>query len=386
MLRKKALRSGYTTGACAAAAAKAATLLVMRKALCTMSNDNSLITDVEIPFPDGGRVRFAIHDSGSGSDGPSAWASVIKDAGDDPDVTNGAEIVATATFLHGPEKRRVLLNAPSLLIKGGKGVGTVTKPGLSVAVGEPAINPVPKRMIEAAIKEALSEVSGFPGFRASALDIEVTISVPKGEKLAKKTLNERLGIIGGISILGTTGIVRPVSSEAWTATITASMDVAKASGSEIVVLSAGRASERAHMRKYHLPDEAYVMMGDYLEYSLLEAKKHDFKQVHLAAQWAKMIKIAMATPQTHVRHGALEIKKALAFLAKMDTGLSRAAKEFNTARDIFDFVSSSPSKHKSEIFAGVCAAAQRYSEGITGGIPVTTCLVSYEGAIIGSSE
>ena len=154
-------------------------------------------------------------------------------------------------------------------------------------------------------------------------------------------MNMRLGIVGGISILGTSGIVRPLSSEAWTATITASMSVARAMGRIEVVLSAGRASEAAHMARYALPEETYVMMGDYVEYALLEAARHGFDKVHLIAQWAKMLKIAMATPQTHVSHGVIDLAKAAAFLGDLGfPGLK--GREFKTAREMFDLIAATP--------------------------------------------
>src|SRR5208282_5589622 len=230
MLRKR-LRSGYTTGACAAAAAKAATMTFLGNMTSMMPDFRSNVVD--IPFPDGNRVRFTIHGSGLKNDGNTAWASVIKNAGDDPDVTNGAEIVAEASFLCNASQR--------LIIRGGKGVGVITKPGLPVGIGEPAINPAPRRMIDEAVSEALAL---SPGGRKPGSSAEIVISVPEGELLSKKTLNYRLGITGGISILGTTGIVRPISAEAWTATISTSMNVAKALGCHSLVLSAGRASEK----------------------------------------------------------------------------------------------------------------------------------------------
>ncbi|MDO8747181.1 MAG: cobalt-precorrin-5B (C(1))-methyltransferase CbiD, partial [Thermodesulfovibrionales bacterium] len=214
-MKRRQLRSGYTTGACAAAAAKAAAMLLMSSELGVQSLEK--ILSVEIPFPDGSRVNFKIHNSKFITlNSKLATASVIKDAGDDPDVTNGAEIVAEVKLIEQQNhKTTALLHycATGLAIKGGKGVGVVTKPGLSVSVGEPAINPVPRKMIKEAVSEA---VQGFKGSRVQGL--EVTISVTNGEKLAKKTLNQRLGIMGGISILGTTGIVKPISAEAWTAT------------------------------------------------------------------------------------------------------------------------------------------------------------------------
>ncbi|MBI5665128.1 MAG: cobalt-precorrin-5B (C(1))-methyltransferase, partial [Nitrospirae bacterium] len=321
-VNKKELRSGYTTGACAAAAAKAAALLLDEQ--CRQSNVGARralplqVEYVDIPFPDGSRVKFKIHNSKLINDNSelTARASVIKDAGDDPDVTNGAEIVAEAK-LKGSGVRGQGSEMTRIIINGGKGVGTITKPGLSVPIGEAAINPVPRNMIKEAVMEAITAGSGVRGQGSSKNEsianlkslplapcplplLEITISVPNGEELAKKTLNHRLGIVGGISILGTTGIVRPVSTEAWTATIASSMDVAKAMGHKEIVISAGRSSEKAHMKKYKLPEEVYVLMGDYLEYSLKEAVKHGFKNIHLCAQWAKMVKIAMATPQTHV--------------------------------------------------------------------------------------
>ncbi|HWR89539.1 MAG TPA: cobalt-precorrin-5B (C(1))-methyltransferase, partial [Dissulfurispiraceae bacterium] len=200
------------------------------------------------------------------------------------------------------------------------------------------------------------------------------------EELARKTLNARLGIVGGISILGTTGIVKPLSAEAWTATVISSMDVAKATGCRELVLSAGRASERAHMETFNLPVEAYVMMGDYLEFPLVEAKYHRFERVHLCAQWAKMLKIAMATPQTHVRHGALDTERTVAFLKGHGTDVS-AGGPFNTAREIFEYLGKTCTDPR-EAWMKICSAAQKYAQGLTGGIPVPTHLVSYDGKIL----
>ncbi|RJQ51054.1 MAG: cobalamin biosynthesis protein CbiD [Nitrospiraceae bacterium] len=380
------LRSGFTTGACAAAAAKAATLLITRHL--------SLVTEVEIPFPDGSRHKFKIQDSAFRIEGSTAvaTASVIKDAGDDPDVTNGAEIAATVEVRsQKSEIRSEQFENISLIIKGGKGVGIVTKPGLPVPVGEAAINPVPRQMIKEAVREAIEDSYKLQDptpytLHPTRCPLEITISVPMGEELAKKTLNSRLGITGGISILGTTGIVKPISTEAWTATISSSMDVAKAMGHREIVISAGRSSEKAHLKKYNLSEECYVLMGDYLEFSLREAKKHGFKKIHLCAQWAKMVKIAMATPQTHVRFGAIDIKKAVEFLQNLNLELRVMSYEFNTAREIFDLINSRPRSLTPNPFTGVCNAARKYAEVITEGLPVSTHLVSYEGEIIASSE
>ncbi|WP_456431502.1 cobalt-precorrin-5B (C(1))-methyltransferase CbiD [Thermosulfuriphilus sp.] len=308
---KKRLRTGYTTGACAAAAAKAAALLLLR---------GKRTLEVEIPFPDGSRHRFSI--KRLWQEGETAWASVIKDAGDDPDVTNRAEIQAGVS----------LTKKEGLEFIGGKGVGLVTKPGLPVPPGQPAINPGPRRMI----REALLEVTG------PNLGLRVTISVPEGEKLAPKTLNARLGILGGISILGTTGIVKPVSAEAWCATIATAMNVAEAVGIREIVLATGRTSEKAVGRILHLPEEAFIHMGDYLAFSLKEAARHPFRIIHLATQWAKLVKAALGFSQTHVRHGIAgprEVERLLAELLPQKRLLFPGA---NTARETFEIIRNRP--------------------------------------------
>lgn len=375
-MENKILRSGYTTGACAAAAAKAAALLLLNR---------DKIHSVEIPFPDGSRVKFNIYESSLITHGDSfiARASVIKDAGDDPDVTNGAEITAEAIFSEQQDKKGKTPAATELIIKGGKGVGVVTKPGLPLPIGEAAINPVPRKMISEAVFEAINTTTPS-AFSHQHSALEITISVPEGERLAKKTMNSRLGIIGGISILGTTGIVRPLSTEAWTASITSAMDVAKALGHNDIVLSSGRASEEAHMKKFNLPVESYIMMGDYLEFSLEDARQHKFRKIHLCAQWAKMLKIGMLTPQTHVRHGAINIKKAVELLQNLGIEIP-GNKEFNTAREVFDLINSTFQDPKPALIK-VCAAAGRYAGEIAKEIPVTVHLVSYEGGIIASDS
>ena len=256
----KRLRSGFTTGSCAAAAAKGALYALVH---------NCCPESVEIPFPKQNRVPFQIHSCTLNGDG-SATASVIKDAGDDPDVTNRAEICATVSYATNADTDINYVHVDNVLLAGGEGIGTVTKPGLAIKPGEPAINPVPRKMIAAAVRELVVDKQ-----------IVVTISIPKGEELAEKTLNKRLGIIGGLSILGTTGVVRPISADAWTATIKASLDVAREAGLEEVVLSTGRTSEKGAEDFLRLPEEAYAMMGDYLEFSLKEASARKFTTVHL---------------------------------------------------------------------------------------------------------
>ncbi len=361
----KKLRSGYTTGACAAAAAKGAALFLVGKAA---------VAEVEIPFPNGSRVAFALSQCGPAPDESTAgFAMVIKDAGDDPDVTNGAEICATVSFVAASE-----VESERILIRGGTGVGTITKPGLAMPVGSPAINPVPLKMIRAAVAEALGEQP-----TCACRQVEVEISVPRGEELAAKTLNGRLGIIGGLSILGSTGIVRPISAEAWTATITASMNVATAQGISEIVLSTGRTSEAALERTGKFRPEALVMMGDYLEFALQEAGKYPFSRLHLAGMWAKIVKAGMRIPQTHVRFGALEVAQATEWIATLvpetDLGYLQGA---NTAREIYERLVEHDHR---EAIRRVCLAARKYHEELSG-LPVCVYLVHHNGRIVMTVE
>jgi cobalt-precorrin-5B (C1)-methyltransferase len=371
--KSRTLRTGYTTGACAAAAAKAATVVL----LGTKTAPEIVNRSIEIPFPDGARHALMVSRISCGGSLQGILASVIKDAGDDPDVTDGAEIIAEVVFLPYQKNQEPVLSR--IIISGGKGVGRVTRPGLPVAVGEPAINPVPRRMITEAVAEALE--SQPDAISPDHSGVEVTISVPEGESIARKTLNDRIGIIGGISILGTTGIVKPISAEAWTATIATSMNVAQAMNEEEVVISSGRASEKAHIAKYALPDHAYVMVGDYLEFGLLEARKRHFRRIHLVAQWAKMLKAAMEVPQTHIKHGAIDPRKVILFLMTLGCQELKESNP-NTAREIFEAIRLFQAPRSTTIFASVCSAAATYAESVTCGIPVTTHLVSYEGEII----
>ncbi len=342
----KKLRSGYTTGACAAAAAKAAAIVLFSK---------EEITEVTIPFPDGSRVTFKLiwtrlHKN-------EAQAAVVKDAGDDPDVTNAAIIAATvrttSQFINDPSKR--------INILGGKGVGTVTKPGLPVAVGKPAINPVPLKMITEAVEEARALHQNDHN-----RILDVIINVPQGEELAKKTLNKRLGIIGGISILGTTGIVKPISAEAWTATISTSMNVASAAGMKEIILSTGRSSERCVQSHLSLPDEALVMMGDYLEFALKETNSHSYQKIHMATMWAKLLKGAMKIPQTHVRHGILDTPKIIQFYKThgINETILEELEPSNTAREVLEKLLE---LNENDLITWTCRLAKEYYRSMAEG-------------------
>ena len=355
----KRLRSGYTTGACAAAAAKAA-------AVALLTGESTPL--VEVIFPDRSIVAFEVHECRAGNN--SAYASVIKDAGDDPDVTNGAVIGAEVRFKDSADT----VQSP-VEITGGIGVGMVTKPGLAVDVGQPAINPVPMQMIIENVTQVMVETG--PSHRSTLL---VIIQVPEGEELAKKTLNERLGIIGGISILGTTGIVKPVSAAAWTATIKSCMDVAEANGIKEIILSTGRTSEKCVQKELHPRDEALVMMGDYLAFSLKQARRYSFTRVHVATMWAKLLKGAMGYPQTHVRHGMLDTKKVCEFFAQhgVEEALVDRLRTAHTAREIYDIVVRAGAD---EVIDFVCRYAQnKYAD--LAGLPVTVHLVNSSGTLV----
>jgi cobalt-precorrin-5B (C1)-methyltransferase len=328
---------------------------------------------VEIPFPDGSRFAFQI--LWGRLSGDTGGAAVIKDAGDDPDVTNHAEIIAWV-------RRRpdgCGTGAEQIMITGGRGVGRVTKPGLAVSVGQPAINPVPLQMIRAAVGEVLG------GLNCSEQErLEVCIEVPAGEELAAKTLNRRLGIIGGISILGTTGIVRPISAEAWTATIAASMDVAEAAGLSEIVLSTGRTSERVVEALIGAPEEALVMMGDYLDFSLQEVRKRTFRRVHMAAMWAKLLKGAMGIAQTHVRHGMLDVAAIGRFLREnhaAETTL-RAVSEAHTAREVLDILRR---RQDDAVINMICRLARQHYEQRCG-TPVNVYLVGSDSTVVARAQ
>jgi len=362
----KRLRSGYTTGACAAAASKGAVLLLLGK---------EPVGEVAIALPDGKRVSFVLaRCSWLNEQKTTACCSVIKDAGDDPDVTNGAEIVASVY-----RQSCEFSQGANLIIIGGEGVGTVTKPGLALPVGSPAINPVPRQMIELAVAEAIA----VSPKECLTTNLVVTISIPNGEKLAEKTLNKRLGILGGLSVLGTTGIVVPVSAEAWTATISASIDVARECGVKELVLSTGRTSERAVEEHYGFPEEAYIMMGDYLEFSLIQAAERGFAKIHLAAMWAKMLKGALQTPQTHVRHGALDVEKAIVFLKKIQAQHNNLAylQGSNTAREVYERLVTHGAL---DLIHAVCQSAKDYYQSVSG-LQVQVYLVHASGKIVDSA-
>ena len=306
------LRRGWTTGACAAAAARAA---------CEALVTGECPATAEIELPGGGRPSFAV--AICESDGASATAGVVKDAGDDPDVTHG--VLVKATVRRGAPGTGIIFHA-------GEGVGMVTKPGLAVPPGEPAINPVPRQMIRLAIEDAAQRHG------ASLDDLIVEISIPGGEALAKKTLNPRLGIIGGLSVLGTTGIVVPFSCAAWIHSIHRGIDVARASGLAHIAGATGAASEAAVQRLHGLPDAALIEMGDFVGGMLKYLKQHPVPRLTIAGGFAKMTKLGQGLLDLHSKRGRVD-NEWLAGVLQTAGGapdLCAQAREANTAQHVLE--------------------------------------------------
>jgi cobalt-precorrin-5B (C1)-methyltransferase len=306
--RRRGMRTGYTTGMCATAAARAATETLI---------SGQPLDRISVHLPAGRPVEFALHSCALLDD--RARASVIKDGGDDPDATHGAEIVATV-WREGPPGE--------IALRGGVGVGVVTRPGLGLDVGGPAINPVPRRTIEAEVRDAAAAVLADHG-------LVVEIAVPDGEEIAKRTLNGRLGILGGISILGTTGIVRPYSTASYRASVEQGIDVAEANGQREVVLSTGGRSEAFAQRLLpDLPEYAFVEMGEFTGVALKRAAQRKMTRAYLAGMIGKYSKVAQGHFMTHVAGNQVDT----VFLARLaaEAGASSALQEqiaaANTAR------------------------------------------------------
>jgi cobalt-precorrin-5B (C1)-methyltransferase len=310
-MARKRLREGFTTGSAAAAGAKAALLFLSGK---------KRFKKVNIPLPVGGRLNVPVGQIDR--IGQGARVTIIKDAGDDPDVTHKAKIRATVSFVQGKAGEEII-------IKGGEGVGKVTRPGLPIPVGEPAINPAPRRQIREAVREGLTE-SGLRG------TVSVTIDVVNGEKIAKKTLNPRLGIVGGISILGTRGTVKPFSNKAYRETITASMDVAKAGGLNMIALSTGGKSEGFLKKEYpELSEVAFIQVADFFSFSLQEAVRRGFEDIIYACFFGKIIKMAQGHPYTHAKDSRIDFDLLAQWceLLGMKEDKTRIIMKANTGRE-----------------------------------------------------
>ena len=351
---KHALRSGYTTGACAAAAAKAAAISLLRQ---------EAVSEVNVSLPSGEasfRVKRCLFDR------TRASCSVIKDAGDDPDITNGAEICAAVSWK----------NEPGIEIRGGKGVGIITKPGLEVAVGTAAINPVPRQMIESSVREVIDK---------NGKGLEVIISVAEGEKLARKTLNPRLGIVRGISILGTTGIVIPYSVNAYKASLYQALDVALACGCRQVVLTTGRRSEKFAQAKLALPEECFVQAGDFVGYSLEQCARRSFEKVIVWGMMGKLSKLAAGHMYTNVSDSKVDIN--LLTKIAVDCGVpDEIVKSLKAAVTANHFRKMLPPEYSKSFCEQLCLLAAKKCRDKAGGkIEVECIMSSYDGMVLGRS-
>lgn len=347
--RRRGLRTGYTTGACAAAAAKAAALALTAQ---------ECVPEVTISLPIGQAVTFVVYDCVVSPD--AAVCSVIKDAGDDPDVTHGAEI------------RALVRRAERFELAGGEGVGTVTMKGLGLDVGGPAINPVPRRMIA----ESVAEVTNDP--------LRIEISVPGGERMAKKTLNGRLGIVGGISILGTTGIVRPYSTASWRASVEQAIDVAAANGVTEVVLSTGGRSEKFSQALFpKLPELAFIEMGEFTGHALKRCALRGITRAVLAGMIGKLSKIAQGHFMTHVAGNKVdpEFLAELALEAGASRELGERIRHANTARHVQEMAVPAGI---AGLFDLICRRASECSNALVHGkVRTETVMFDFDGNVLG---
>ncbi len=354
----KTLRRGWTTGTCATAAARAA---------CGALFSGDFPDPVTVTLPGGQTPAFALAWTERG-DGWAA-AGVVKDAGDDPDVTHGALIRA-----------RVSRGQPGqgVVFRAGEGVGTVTRPGLPVPVGEPAINPVPRAMIRQAVEEAAALAGEAP-------DVIVEISVENGEALARRTMNPRLGILGGLSILGTTGIVVPYSCAAWIASIQRGVDVARAAGLGHVAACTGDTSEKAVVARYGLPEHALLDMGDFAGGTLKYLRRHPIPRLTLCGGFAKFGKLARGLLDLHSKRGNVDLDWLADRMAELGANPDTVAeaRSANTAAQVLGIAKEAGLP----LADRVAVLAQRTALDTLDGAPVSVevLVTDRQGNIVGTS-
>jgi cobalt-precorrin-5B (C1)-methyltransferase len=358
MEKKKGTRTGYTTGACATACTWAAL-----QALVTGQRQNEAV----ITLPRGERPSFAI--ISCEIRGEEATCAAIKDGGDDPDVTHGAEIRSTVRLNSDPGTVRFLQ---------GEGVGKVTKPGLGLEVGGPAINPVPRQMMTEHALAALKEL------KVEGRGVDITVSVKNGADIAKKTLNARLGILGGISILGKTGIVYPYSNAAYIASIEQGIEVALHQGCTTVVLTTGGQTEKYAMALLpELPEAAFVQMGDFVNKALDHARKLVLNRCILVGQPGKVSKLAAGEVYTHAGKSEVDMGMlaSLAAEAGAEPALVEELKKSNTARHVYEQVL--PHAWSSRFFELLCGRAARSAwDHVQGTVAIESWLVDFEGKLL----
>ena len=353
---KGKLRTGFTTGTSAAAGAKASVLSIITQ---------KKIDFVDVILPKKSKIQIKIEKCNFNSQG--ALCSVIKDGGDDPDVTHGAEICVKVSLTD---------KVGQVEIDGGEGVGRVTKPGLGLDIGSAAINPTPKKMIMENILEVAKDILQRNGIR-------VMISVPKGKDLAIKTDNPRLGILGGISILGTSGIVIPYSTASFAAAIRQSIDVTIAMGNDSVVLTTGGRSEDFSKKIINLPDHCFIQMGDFSGYAVQQCAKKGIRKAHVAGFIGKLTKMGMGVRQTHVKGSKVDMKFLADIAIKCDvrTELIEEIKHANTARHVFEIIRS---KSVNGYFDLICLEVNyQLSKHSENKVEIEVIMFDFDGNVIG---
>ena len=353
------LLTGFTTGTCATASSKAAALAIINQ---------KTISTVDVLLPKRDRINIKINSCEFTKN--NAKCSVIKDGGDDPDVTHGAEIFVDLSLTN---------NVGTIEIDGGDGVGRVTKPGLGLEIDSAAINPTPKKMILENLQEVGKEILKENG-------IKVLISVPKGEELATKTDNPRIGILNGISILGTSGIVIPYSTASFAAAIRQQIDVVSSMNDEEVVLTTGGRSEDFAREIIKLPDHSFIQMGDFSGYTIQQCAKKSLKKAYVAGFIGKLAKMAAGVKQTHVKGGKVNMK-FLSELAKRCNANSETIRKIlgaNTARNVQEIViEDGVDGFFDEITKETCNQMRQHSEEK---IPVEVILFNFDGNILSRYE
>lgn len=350
----KELRSGITTGTCAAAAATAAVLAYLGQAP----------SSVRVALPDDKAVFVTIAAARQTAKG--GIAVVKKDSGDDPDITNGVEVHAEV----------IIRDSQGIIIQGGEGVGKVTKPGLSVPVGQPAINPTPRQMIYLAVERVLPK----------GLGAIVIISIPGGEALAARTLNPAMGVVGGLSILGTSGIVHPMSEEAFKNSLTPQISVVKALGYGAIVFAPGKIGQDIAVKRYELPGDAVVQTSNFIGFMLEAAARYHMHHVLLFGHLGKLCKVAAGIFHTHNRMADGRLESIAAYAAAL--GASQKAVQGILASTTTEAVMPIIKEYKLEEVYTVLAerASLRAERYVFGDLKVGTVLVTLQGEILGMDD
>ena len=366
-IKRRGLRTGFTTGSCAAAAAKAATLALL---------SGKSIDQVTIRLPIGRDATFSVHSCQWTDDGREARCSVIKDGGDDPDVTHGAEICAAVSQAPADNQR--------IRITGGSGVGTVTRPGTGIPVGEPAITRVPKRMIAESVEQAAN---------SCAMDTDVSflvqISVTDGEEIALKTTNARLGVIGGISILGSTGVVQPYSTAAWRASVHLAIDVAAANNLSHLVLSTGTQSEAFARQYLELPEMAYIEAGIFSGPALKRCVMRGVTRATHVGMVGKLSKMAMGYFVTHVAGNKVDTH-FLASLAEQSGASAEVQEEMRGAASARHFQEIAQANALEGVFPMICRMVCEESRKLldqdADALIIDTLCFDFDGSLLGHAS